>query len=202
MRFDTFVSTHVPKFRQILNIILTLIDLVKQIHKRNVVHRNITPKKILIDPSILINNDQIQLKLIDFDFAHIDQKNNTNRKNQNMFSYLENSVENDFYLNSQFEVKQLNDRDIDDDYQQNDSERQSKTIDTSSICAILFWMITLHEPKESRNIDGKAPHELSEHIQLIEDELKKVTGRLLSIIIHVTNRFLSRWMSKEIAFIK
>ncbi|CAF1084807.1 unnamed protein product [Rotaria sordida] len=41
-------------------------------------------------------------------------------------------------------------------------------------------MITLHQPKDSRNQDGKAPQELNEHIQSIQYELKEIAGQNLS----------------------
>ncbi len=173
---DTYVSDRSPNFRQIMNIILISIDLIKQIHNRNIVHRNLIPKNIIIDHSNSINGEEIHLGLIDFDLAYIDQKNNK-KTNRNIFTSADNPLENDFYLIPQFELEPLDNNDIDDENQEIKSERQSKTIDTSFICAILFWMITLKEPKVSRNIDGKAPHEINEHKQLIEDELKKATGK-------------------------
>jgi serine/threonine protein kinase len=185
MSLDTYVSTYVPKFRQIMDITLSLIDLIKQIHQQNIVHRNVIPKNVLIRHSASIDGEQIHLGLIDFDLAHIDQKN-INQNNQNVFTRVDNPLENDFYLIPQFEVEPLNNNDIDDENQPIKSERQSKTIDASYICAILFWMITLHKPKVSRNIDGKAPHEVMEDSRSIDYELNKLAGKkvfLLLIII-------------------
>ncbi|CAF3930113.1 unnamed protein product [Rotaria sp. Silwood2] len=173
---DQYVAGNEPKFPEIINIILLLINLVKDIHEQNVVHRNLTPRNIFIHRTNSIEGDQFHLKLINFDLAHIDEKK-INSKNQNIWSRDNNQLKNDFYQMPQFEVKPLNNNDIDDEIQQIDSERQSKTIDATFICALLFWMITLHEPKDSRNIDRKAPHELNEHIQLIQHELKRVAVR-------------------------
>ncbi|CAF1338273.1 unnamed protein product [Adineta steineri] len=44
-------------------------------------------------------------------------------------------------------IEPLNNDDIDEEKESKQPERQSPTIDTGFICAILFWMITYHEPK-------------------------------------------------------
>jgi serine/threonine protein kinase len=167
-----------------MDIMLSLIDLIKQIHQQNIVHRNVIPKNVLIRHSASIDGEQIHLGLIDFDLAHINRKNTY----QNIFTCVDNPFENDFYLIPQFEVEPLDNNDIDDENQPIKSERQSKTIDASYICAIRFWMITLHKPKVSRNIDRKAPHGVMGHSRSIEYELNRLTGKkvfLLLIIIVV-----------------
>jgi hypothetical protein len=75
----------------------------------------------------------------------------------------------------------LNNNDIDEEKEPRQPERQSPAIDTSGICAILFWMITYHEPKVARDSEGNAPHRVSQNNQLIEDTLMEVTSKRKSI---------------------
>ncbi|CAF4936692.1 unnamed protein product [Rotaria sp. Silwood1] len=173
MSLDSFVFDNDPDFQDSMIIILKLIDLIKQIHQRGVVHRNLTPNKIFIDNFTSIDVNQFHLKLIDFDLAHIDQKD-INKTNEHRFYSVDNPIKNDFYQIPQFQVEPLNNNDIDEENQLIPSDRQSKNIDASFICAILFWMITLSEPKVSRDLDGKAPHQIPENNRVIEDALKEV----------------------------
>ncbi|CAF1527907.1 unnamed protein product, partial [Rotaria sordida] len=172
---DSFVSDNNPDFQESMIIILKLINLIKQIHQHGVVHRNLTPNKIFIDNFTSTDVNQFHLKLIDFDLAHIDQKD-INKTNENGFYSIDNPTENDFYQIPQFQVEPLNNNDIDEENQLILPDRQSKNIDASSICAILFWMITLSEPKVSRDLNGKAPHQISEYNRMIEDTLQEIAG--------------------------
>ncbi|CAF1322862.1 unnamed protein product, partial [Rotaria sp. Silwood1] len=163
-------------FSDIIHIILLLIDLVKEIHNKNIVHRNLTPKNIFIHNSNSIDGVKLHLTLIDFDLAHINEKH-LNKTNPNIWSRDNKQMKNDFYEVPQFEVELLNNNDIDYEIQQVDSARQSALIDTTLICALLFWMITLKEPKTSRDLNGKAPHETDQSIKFIEHTLEKVANR-------------------------
>ncbi|CAF3764252.1 unnamed protein product [Rotaria sp. Silwood1] len=163
-------------FSDIIHIILLLIDLVKEIHNKNIVHRNLTPKNIFIHNSNSIDGVKLHLTLIDFDLAHINEKH-LDKTNPNIWSRDNKQMKNDFYEVPQFEVELLNNNDIDYEIQQVDSARQSALIDTTLICALLFWMITLKEPKNSRDLNGKAPHETDQSIKFIEHALEKVANR-------------------------
>lgn len=174
VRLDRYFSEKSIKFATMIQIISLLIDLVKQIHKQKVVHRNLIPRNIFIHHSSSTENNEIQLTLVDFDLAHIPDKNTY--KNHGLRP--DGTITNDFYQVPQFELHPLNCNDIDDEFQLIDPNRHSETIDVTFICAIFFWMITLNEPKESRNINGKAPHELEENIQFINNQLKKVAGKI------------------------
>ena len=76
---------------------------------------------------------------------------------------VDHPIENDFYQIPQFQRQPLNNNDIDDEHQQTLLERRSKNIDTSFICAILFWMITSYEPEVFRAQTGEALHQLPEY---------------------------------------
>ena len=172
MRLDVYLSTEQPSFKEKLIIILTLIDLIKEIHQCDVIHRNLTPSKIFIQPITSDDGENgFRLQIIDFDYAHVSP--NEIQKTNSSTGPLQSggSITNHFYLPVQFQLVTLNSDDIDEEKESKELERQSFGIDTSSICAILFWMITYHEPKLARNSDGKAPHHMSENKQLIDDTL-------------------------------
>ncbi|CAF1508684.1 unnamed protein product [Didymodactylos carnosus] len=143
--------------RENLMISLKLVHLIKQIHSRNVVHRNISPQNILINYDSSMSPDQIHVGLIDFDFAWIEQPNNDSSN----LDQVKDLIVNNFYRVPQFAIQSLNTNTTDKDIEQINSDQRSRTIDTSFICAILFWMITGRDPKCSRHENGQAPHQLN-----------------------------------------
>ena len=109
-----------------------MIDLIKEIHQRNVTHRNLTPSQIYLHPCI--SNDEengFRLQLIDFDFAHISSNENLKTDSLDLLQ-IDEPVTNDFYLPVQFEVESLNNNDIDEEKESKQVERHSPGIDTSS----------------------------------------------------------------------
>lgn len=173
-----FIKKNSINLSNALIITLKLLKLVKQIHCRNIVHRNIKPENIIIRDQLDVesnnNNqpcyDKINLALIDFSVAYINQGNDQNiEQNRMIFEDNHDPMLNNFYQAPQFE-RQTSTDDI-------NKHKYSQTIDTSLICAILFWMITKSYPRESRNIHGEAPHELKNHIDAINEKLQKATGK-------------------------
>jgi tRNA A-37 threonylcarbamoyl transferase component Bud32 len=160
-----YIKANKMDFREALYITRQLLNIIKQIHDRNVIHRDIQPKNILIEQRSNIN--EINLMLINFSSAWIN--------NYQWTHYIEDCDErlgNQFYRMPQFENQSI-------DTEQNETNgqfRYSPTIDTTGICAILFWMITGHEPKESQDISGQPPHKLRDNLKIIEKKIIEMTG--------------------------
>jgi serine/threonine protein kinase len=155
-------------FREALHITRRLLNMIKQIHDRNVIHRDIQPKNILIEQRSNIN--EINLMLINFSSAWIN-----NYQWKHSIEDFDEQLGNEFYRMPQFENQSI-------DTEQNETRQQLKqfqyspTIDTTGICAILFWMITGHEPKESQDIWGQPPHKLRDNLKIIEKKINEMTG--------------------------
>jgi len=185
-----FMRNHSISLRDELLITLHLLDIVKQIHNRHVIHGNINPQNIIIKTESIPDNDnsqfscdKISLLLTDFSLASINQEDNEQNgrmffpSNQNSafaVGYNYSQPQEIFYCTPQIEMQSA----------MNDTEKNkqhnfwhSPTIDTSHIGAILFYMITKCYPRESRDINGQAPHEIKKHISIINEELKKATGK-------------------------
>jgi serine/threonine protein kinase len=173
-----FVRLNSMNFRDKLIITIKLLNIVREMHSRNIVHRHINPENIII-PTLsdtekhhnLHGSDQINLVLIGFSQACLTQDNEAN--NRMIFEDDLHHIPNTFYQAPQLEGQSS---------MNNENERDknilcSPGIDTSSVCAVLFWLITGRDPKESKNIEEKAPHQLKAHINIIDEELKKATGK-------------------------
>jgi serine/threonine protein kinase len=188
-----FMRNHSISLRDELLITLHLLDIVKQIHSRHVIHGSINPQNIIIKTESIPDNDnsqfscdKISLLLTDFSLASINQENKEdNEQNGRMFfptnqnpalavGYNYSQPQEIFYRAPQIEMQPAM-NDTEKNKQQN--FWHSPTIDTSHIGAILFYMITKCYPRESRDIHGQAPHEIKKHISIINEELKKATGK-------------------------
>jgi serine/threonine protein kinase len=106
---------------------------VKQVHSKGVLHQNLRPENIMIewDPKYT-PIDQAQLKLIDFSQAYIksDRSDRISQSTAQCWSKApQSNVESLIY---------------------------SLTIDTSSICDILLWLLTNIEPRYDSD---HLPHE-------------------------------------------
>jgi serine/threonine protein kinase len=159
--------------QEILIITLKLLNLIRQIHNRNVVHRNISPRNILINYDSSMSPDQIHVSLIDFDFAWIEQPNNDSSN----FDSVKDIIPNDFYQVPQFDIQPSNKNGHDENIEQIEFHQRSRTIDTSFITAILFWMITGHEPKCSRDVKGQVPHQRDGIQEMINKTLISEAGK-------------------------
>jgi serine/threonine protein kinase len=178
-----FIGKSSVELEDALIITFKLLNIVKQMHSRNIVHRNIRPENIIIRKQLNVENnqnlkccDKISLVLTGFSFACIHQENDENNVHNNtaIFKDNQNQIWNNFYQVPQFET-QSSTNGINKNQQRN--FQCSSTIDTTLICAILFWLITKCYPRESRNIHEQAPHELIDHANLIDKELDRATGK-------------------------
>jgi serine/threonine protein kinase len=172
IRLDDYLSNETIRFVDKLRMILALIDSVQRIHQRRVVHRNLTPSKIYVH----------------FDTAHISLDGPHQGSNETNLLPNDSLITNHFYCPAQFQAQPLNYDDIHEEQQPQRSERQSPTIDTSYICATLFWMITCEEPEVARNLTGQPPHCVPSNKQLIEDTLKKATSERTALTNGCQNR--------------
>ena len=167
-----FIHSTSASFRDKLEITLDLLNIVKGLHSRNVVHRYINPDNIMIKTSSDGTDDHNSLFLIDFCRAYLTQDDDPS--NKMIFEDDRNHIWNAFYQPSELEKQPS----IDDN--NNNSKRKNmactRSIDASYVCAVLFWMITECPPRESRNIHGEAPHQRKDHASAIKAELTKATG--------------------------
>lgn len=161
-----------------LRITLNLLNTVKQIHNKNIVHRKMNPYNIILkDSSIQVNDggqylfEKMKFILIDFDLSSIDQEIHENNQviDQTLCTYSA-TPGRVFYHVPQI-AKQIGIHKI----EQNQS-LYSRTIDASHLCAILFWLITTDFPLESKDINGRAPHEKLKYEKIIKTEIIKATG--------------------------
>jgi hypothetical protein len=118
---------------QAIQLVQNLITIVKQVHSKGVLHQNLRPENIMIewDPKYT-PIDQAQLKLIDFSQAYIksDRSDRISQSTAQCWSKApQSNVESLIY---------------------------SLTIDTSSICDILLWLLTNIEPRYDSD---HLPHE-------------------------------------------
>ena len=159
--FD-FAKRNKCNLRDGLRIARQILTIVKQIHDRNMIHRNIHPKNILVRGQ----SDEINLTLFDFDSAWYDGCQDITQQ-----------LGNDFYRMPQFEER----RNIDSnsrDHQEFKQQRCSPTIDATGVCAILFWLITGREPRESRDISDSAPHNIRDNGKMITKKISDMTGKV------------------------
>ncbi len=153
-RLTDYIKSNKVDLREALQITQQLLNIIKQIHARNVIHRDIQPKNILIN--------QADMMLINFSSAWI----NDNQQAQSIEDFND-QLGNNFYRMPQFEKRP----------DETEQFRYSPTIDTTGICAILFWLITGHEPKESQDIWGHPPHKLRDNPKIIENKIFELTGK-------------------------
>jgi serine/threonine protein kinase len=168
-----YIKRNKPNLREALHITRQLLTIVKDVHARRVVHRNLQPKNILVNERSDIDRvasssdiDEISLTVVNFDSSWIDDY-----QWANIVDDTNIQLGNDFYRMSQFE-KRLN---------ENNQQQQSPTIDVTGVCAILFWMITDREPKESRDINETAPHYLPINAKMIEKKVTEIIGKVRSL---------------------
>ena len=118
---------------QAIQIVQNLIAIVREVHAHGVLHQNLTPESILIewDPKQTAA-DQAKLLLIDFSQAHIKSERSTP---------MDLSTFGCWYKAPQADVE---------------SFKYSSTIDASSICGILLWLLTNIDPRHNQNV---LPHQ-------------------------------------------
>jgi serine/threonine protein kinase len=176
-----FIKTTNPiSFRDKLILTIKLLNIIREMHSRKIVHRYINPDNIIVRTQLDTENhhnlhyfDQINLVLISFSRACFSQNDELN---QNIILADDcNHIRNTFYQAPQLERQPPTDNS--NESQQAKNLQCNPTIDISSICAVLFWLITKCNPKESRNIHGEAPHHLKNHANIIDEEVMRATGK-------------------------
>ncbi|CAF4543795.1 unnamed protein product, partial [Rotaria sp. Silwood2] len=141
---------------------------IKQIHGIGVVHRDIKPANLLVvhDMNTLIETAEIHV--IDFGLAYIE--NREDDVDWSKFEEKEKFRQTHFGCtlgNAFFRVPQLNSATWKDKTKKEQNAllnvRRSPTIDASSVCAILFWLISNIEPGlKHRDEEHLAPHQQKE----------------------------------------
>jgi len=134
-----------------IKLVQNLIIIVKQVHSKGVLHQNLGPKNIMIEwDSKQTPIDQAQLILINFSQAYI--------KSDRSDRIIQSTAQ------SWYKAPQLN----------AESLKYSSTIDASSICAILLWLLTNIEPQhdydqllhERKNVEEKISRKITEAIRI------------------------------------
>ena len=152
-----------------LEICRSLLTIIKQVHNHKIVHRDIQPRNILIQRNSTTND--FKLMLVNFTSAWIDDN-----QLANSMEPIEEQWSSEFYLVPQLE--EINFR----TNQQVQPCQHSPTIDTSGTCALLFWLLTGHKPRASRDISGNAPHQLRDNEKIIKSKIVDVTSMFVEEI--------------------
>ena len=155
--------------REALQLTRRLLHVVKEIHARNVIHRDIQPKNILVQSQR--NNQPNNLMIINFGSGWINDPQAID-----ILEKYDRPSGNSFYRMPQFENRAA-DMELNENDNQLKQSQRSATIDAVGSCAILFWIITGHEPKELHDIWGNTPHKLHDHPKIIEKKVKELTGK-------------------------
>jgi serine/threonine protein kinase len=131
---------------QAIQLSQNLITIIKRMHSRGVLHQNLEPQNIMIEwDSKKTSIDQAQLALINFSQARIKSDKSYKRTTDCWYKAPQADVESFEY---------------------------SSTIDASSICAILLWLLTIIDPRNDHDL---LPHER----QSVEDEInRKITEEI------------------------
>jgi serine/threonine protein kinase len=158
-RLYDYIKSNKIDFREALHITRQLLKTIKEIHSKNVIHRDIQPKSILIQRRP--NDQQMNFMFINFGSAFIN-----NYQWKDSLEDIDDYLGNQFYQMPQFEQRAVETKQFE----------QSPIIDTTGICAILFWILTGHEPKESKDIWQQSPHYLRDHPKMIKTRIDQLTG--------------------------
>ncbi|CAF3479167.1 unnamed protein product [Rotaria sp. Silwood1] len=88
-----------------------------------------------------------------------------------------------FYRVPQFDVQSSNTNGYDENIEEIEFDRRSRTIDTSCISAILYWTTTGREPKCSIDLNGKAPHQRNGVQEIIHKKLLLEAGKKITLLL-------------------
>ncbi|CAF1078081.1 unnamed protein product [Adineta ricciae] len=146
-----------------LEICRSLLMIIKQVHNQKIVHRDIQPRNILIQRNSTTKD--FKLMLVNFTSAWID-----GNELISCMKPIEEQWSSEFYLVPQLEEINFQTN------QQVQPCQYSPTIDASGTCALLFWLLTGHKPRASRDISGNAPHQLRDNVKIIESKIGAVTS--------------------------
>ncbi|CAF1573801.1 unnamed protein product, partial [Adineta steineri] len=156
---------------------------IKDIHSRGVIHRDIKPSNLLFvcQPNAPIETGEIHV--IDFGLAYIE----TREDDVDCSSFEEKEVYKQTHLgttmgNIFFRVPQLNSPTLKDKTPKERNVlihvRRSPTIDASSVCAILFWLLTSLEPgPKHRDSEKLAPHQIEDASTIIMRKINEAANQ-------------------------
>lgn len=134
---------------------LNLIKIIEQIHNKGIFHQNLSPDNIMIEWNSKSAIDHAQLTILNFNQA-INISNRT-------FTRVLSSTQR------WYSPRQIDDRGM------------CLTIDSSSVCAILFWLLTKTCPQHENN---KLPHQLNR--EELDDTINRAVQRTsISLIVHL-----------------
>jgi len=130
---------------QAVQLVQNLITIVKQVHAKDVLHQNLGPESVLIEwNSKQQSIDQAELVLINFSQAYIKSEKN---------SQIHQSTSECWYKAPQANVE---------------SFRYNSTIDASSICGILLWLLTNIDPRHDQDI---LPHQQGNAMDKLDNKI-------------------------------
>jgi serine/threonine protein kinase len=131
-----------------IQLTLNLMRIIQQVHNKRIFHQNLSPENIIIDWDLKSSIDRAQLVVLNFSQAVI-VSGGLNRSAASSTQKWYNAP-------------------------QTNEKRFSSTVDSSGICAVLFWLLTLIDP---RHENDNLPHQLGRN-KLIDmlGTVKKSTG--------------------------
>jgi serine/threonine protein kinase len=162
-----------------------LLSIVKVIHTKGVVHRDLKPDNIMVMfDSYVAGTENAELFVIDFGLAYIETQENIEIDWSRYDQYEDETDPGDSIGNRWYRVPQLDKQNVVQMTAKEKNDlcriiRRSPTIDASSICAIFFWMLTQTVPAKNRTKDTNlAPHQQeSSKIKIkIDDVVGSMTG--------------------------
>ena len=128
-----------------IKLVQHLIIIVNKVHSKDVFHQNIGPENIMINwDSKKSSIDEAELTLINFSQVYIKSAKN---------SFANQSTTQSWYQAPQANVQSL---------------KYLSTIDVSSICALLLWLLTDTDPKHTQNM---LPHQQENVIDKLNNKI-------------------------------
>ncbi|CAF0935027.1 unnamed protein product [Adineta steineri] len=162
---------------------------IKEIHGKGIVHRDIKPKNLLVIHNDGSHTEAAEIHVVDFGLAYIENRDDIDWSSFEEKAKFRETHFSCTYGNIFYRVPQLNSPSWKGKTQKEQNAlqnvRRSPTIDASSICAILFWLITDIEPgPEHRNEMNLAPHQCEGAQNRIDIKIDKaVNGKgFLSVV--------------------
>ncbi|CAF1077473.1 unnamed protein product [Adineta steineri] len=195
---EQFMEDYFPEGLDLINAIkLTqqLLTTIEQVHSTGIVHRDIKPGNLLVVYDKQTPIESAQIHVVDFGLAFIDNFDDIpdwsifEKKEPYDATHLDTHLGNHFYISPQMCQKSL--RGL-SDKEKNELMilRRSETVDASSICAILFWLITSIEPHRYRNEDEFAPHEENDAVTKIAEKIDETVANITKKNHQISSDFL------------
>jgi serine/threonine protein kinase len=172
-------------FHKVLLLTRQLLEIIQRCHKYHIVHRNLRPNNIIVQHNNdHLSVDEIKLALIDFSLAWIDRQELSMTEEDDL-KILEQVIER--HSNNNLKQSSANTfsplQQILSSLSKN--QRCSRTIDSTNVCHILFWLLTDKWPDQVHYTTN--PHRENENRKKINEKL----GKLTRIIKQCSKIFLS-----------